>query len=73
MSRRDPDPPARRRRGAIPEVEIDGSVTLYGVEDWTELRDDPVFEIVQHIGPVEAMSDEVDGPGDNTAPDADGG
>lgn len=37
---------ARSRLGAIPERELDGSVTLYGIEDWTQLSDDPVLEIV---------------------------
>ena len=36
------DLPARRRRGAVPEIQLDGSVTLYGVEDWTQVKDDPV-------------------------------
>jgi hypothetical protein len=34
---------SRRRKGAIPETQLDGSITLYGVEDWTQVRDDPVF------------------------------
>ena len=34
----------RSRKGAVPEVELDGSVTLYGIEDWTQIRDDPVVE-----------------------------
>jgi hypothetical protein len=32
-----------QRPGAVTEVELDGSVTLYGIEDWTQVRDDPVL------------------------------
>jgi len=39
------DTQARQRKGAISEVELDGSVTLYGIEDWTQLGDSPVLEI----------------------------
>lgn len=34
-----PDPSPRPRRGTVPRVELDGSVTLYGIEDWTELSE----------------------------------
>lgn len=39
------DPPTRHRIGAIAEVERDGSVTLYGIEDWTQISDEPVIQI----------------------------
>jgi hypothetical protein len=48
MSRRDSR--SRHRTGAIPEVERDNSVTLYGIEDWTQVRDDPVVRIVLRTG-----------------------
>jgi len=32
-------------------VELDGSVTLYGVEDWTELTDRPVYRLVSRTDP----------------------
>jgi hypothetical protein len=49
MPRRNARP--RHRKGALSEVELDGSVTLYGLEDWTQVRDDSVVEIVQHTEP----------------------
>jgi hypothetical protein len=54
MARNDPE--ARQRNGAIPERQLDGSVTLYGVEDWTQLHDDPVLEIVQRTGSADPES-----------------
>jgi hypothetical protein len=44
MARRKPR--ARDRSGAISEVQLDGSVTLYGVEDWTQVREDDVVRVV---------------------------
>ena len=46
MPRRNPQP--RHRKGAIPEVERDNSVTLYGIEDWTQVRVDPVVRTLTH-------------------------
>jgi hypothetical protein len=40
------DPRPRHRKGAVPARELDGSVTLYGIENWTQLRDVPVLEIL---------------------------
>jgi hypothetical protein len=44
MPRREPR--SRHRNGAVPEVELDGSVTLYGLEDWTQIRDDSLLRVV---------------------------
>ena len=52
------DPGARPRRGAIAEPQLDGSVTLYGVEDWTQLHDVPVLKIVQCPRSGDLKSDE---------------
>jgi hypothetical protein len=57
MERR--DPPRRPRKGTISRVRFDGAVTLYGVEDWTELRDDPTFLTV----PYQSDAAERDGSG----------
>jgi hypothetical protein len=38
-----PDRAPKQWRGAVTKVELDGSVTLYGIEDWTQVRDDPVL------------------------------
>ena len=40
------DSSARQREGAVSEIELDDSVTLYGIEDWTEVCDAPVLEFV---------------------------
>ena len=39
------DPPTRHRIGAIAEVERDGSVTLYGIEDWIQISVKPTIKI----------------------------
>lgn len=57
------DRPARPRRGTVPRVELDGSVTLYGIEDWSELKDKPVVVTMPPSGgvdPREEGSDEDD-------------
>src|SRR4051794_27496874 len=63
-----PNPRARPRNGAVPEVELDGSVTLYGLEDWTQIRDDPLVGDERRAGsgtPRRAVDDDVgtDSPG----------
>lgn len=48
------DPRAWRLNGAVPkerngaylEVQFDGQVVLYGLDDWDELRDEPVVRFV---------------------------
>jgi|KBSMisStaDraftv2_1062788.scaffolds.fasta_scaffold10049862_1 hypothetical protein len=45
------DPSPRPHRGAFPRAESDGSVTLYGIEDWTELSDEPVVLIAWRSDP----------------------
>jgi hypothetical protein len=43
-------------------VELDGSVTLYGLEDWTQIRDDPLVRDERRAGsgnPRPAVDDDV--------------
>jgi len=62
MSRRDPRP--RHRTGALSEVQLDGSITLYGLEDWTQIRDDRLVETrsrTESDDPTGTGSDDEDG------------
>ena len=55
------DTAARHRNGAVPEVERDGSETLYGIEHWTQVRTDPVIEIVEGTDYGETPPGQLDG------------
>ena len=62
------DTAARHRNGAVPEVELDGSETLYGVEHWTQVRTDPVIRIVEGMDYGEAPPRQLDGVEPSSSP-----